>query len=235
MKRVLMMSVVVLTVGLGVGSNAQASWMNTVFPTNDCTVGNANPNATYGTQEGMYVQNNAGAEQDGLVKFTLPTFTGTVQNAMLELVLKTYSGNWNSTVTVELHKTSNTQNDGTTPWQETTLTWNLKPAAGDLLGSIVYKVSGNGSFNPAASRNSAKQASQFSGSALDNYINSVGSGGTISFMVLIPTSNPTLPVYYTKDTSDSTCKPSLNFDVVPEPVTLVLLGLGGLFLRKRNA
>jgi hypothetical protein len=94
-------------------------------------------------------------------------------------------------------------------------------AAGDLGAASAYTEAGWGSgFELSASMGPAGVPAVAAGSQFSlDYIGAVGDTATISLFV---------------DPEYTTPVASVNVTVVPEPMTIILLGLGGLFLRRRR-
>jgi opacity protein-like surface antigen len=73
---------------------------------------------------------------------------------------------------------------------------------------------------------------------LDSFINAELATGNkmLTLVILEPVRQSTQDVYfYTKENTSGMIAPTLTFDNVPEPMTLAILGLGGLLIRRRIA
>jgi hypothetical protein len=94
-------------------------------------------------------------------------------------------------------------------------------AAGDLGAAEAYSEAGWGAgYQLSASMSPSGDPPIAAGSQFSlNYIGAVGDTATISLFV---------------DPEYTTPVASVNITVVPEPMTILLLGLGGLFLRRRR-
>jgi hypothetical protein len=94
-------------------------------------------------------------------------------------------------------------------------------AAGDLGAAAPYTEAGWGTgFELSASMGPAGDPPIAAGTQFSlNYVGEVGDTATISLFV---------------DPEFTTPVASVNITVVPEPMTIILLGLGGLFLRRRR-
>ena len=91
--------------------------------------------------------------------------------------------------------------------------------AGTITGGSLRDVYGSGTGSVAA------------GTALYDF--TILSGGTVDDVITIVTATGGIPPKYTQlnsvDVTDS-----MTITIVPEPMTIALLGLGGLFLRRRK-
>ena len=94
-------------------------------------------------------------------------------------------------------------------------------AAGDLGAAVAYTEAGWGTgYEISASMGPAGDPAIAAGSQFSfDYVGAVGDTATISLFV---------------DPEYTTPVASVNLTVVPEPMTVILLGLGGLFLRRRR-
>jgi hypothetical protein len=128
-------------------------------------------------------------------------------------------------------------------WTESTLCYNNAPgmlasALGSFsIDSTKLTLVGNYTFsNPNSS--SGPYVSNTTSLPLDSFINAELATGNkmLTLLIVEPVQQTTQDVYfYTKENTSSMIAPTLTMNTVPEPMTLAVLGLGGLFIRRKLA
>lgn len=106
-------------------------------------------------------------------------------------------------------------------WTAASVTWNSRPAYGDVLGSCLDD----------KSHRDWSQWNLLSSSAWDWSIDLID--GVLSLAIMESGGSSTHNWYSTE--FQQTLTPYLELTYVPEPCTLILVGLGGLLLRRRHA
>jgi hypothetical protein len=116
MFKIAKLCLIVIIVGLSASANADTA---TLYPTDDASVSQDNPDANFGSSNTVYV-GYSGAWVNTLIKFDLSSYTGaTINGAYIRLYVYGHYGDF-PTDMVRI-----TMNDA--DWSEGTVTWNNKP------------------------------------------------------------------------------------------------------------
>jgi hypothetical protein len=176
----------------------------------------------------------------GILRFDLTSLSGGASGATLTMQFKN-----NTTVvasggvTLSVYAMTDDTLDG---WAESTLCFNTAPAVSGALNSYVLdptKTTLLGTIFNATEPTTAFTSST-TALAMDSYINTelaTGNKMLTLYLVMTPTGNNSNDLYiFNKEIGGTTYTfPTLSFDNVPEPMTLAILGLGGLIIRRKVA
>lgn len=143
----------------------------------------------------------------------------TVIGAYFGIYLNAYSEY--ASPSMQLHYVSNDL------WDEDTITWDTKPASSDLIGSPEQVSEDN-------LDNYYEWTIFKEGSGFDDYWNNSDiTDGFVSYMLTAGAENINNYAYFTSGNS-STNQPYLRIEYIPEPATVVLLGLGAALIRGKK-
>jgi hypothetical protein len=198
---------------LWLGNTSEADMLQ-LYPTNDAFVNSANPDTTYnGT--GLNVGYNDGAITRSYLMFNLSAIPADqlIVSALLRLDTSYFSP---TAPTVGAHYLEYDN------WSESTLTWFNAPTK----------------FNIPATDTQLININEVFWTVTNDVSHAYGDDDIYSVVMKLSNEVPGVETgFYSKDMGIPDWSPYLRIEYqpIPEPVTLVLLGLGGLFLRKRKA
>ena len=215
-----MKKLIILVLVLGLVGVASAGTL-VVPATDDAQVDEANPDHAYGLGGYMYISGLSGYDRDGYFMFDTSAIPAGQTITSASLTTKIHV---NSTTgdTADFYSVANDS------WDESTITYNNAPAAGSTALFSIY-VNGTGVEGGVAG------SPQVDSTDVTSYVASsyAGSDSLISFAA-----TGGIGGLFIRSKEDSLGRdiPSVELTVnyVPEPMTIALLGLGGLFLRKRK-
>lgn len=198
----------------------------------------------HSTRTGMWVSSVSTNAMKGYMRFELPTDIDYVTSATLTLT-RQVAGAWSPTYDIYGLDDDLIENDwleinsARNPGEPYTrgLTWNNAPAndkttANSFLAADSSMLS---SFAVVGYNHggSAGDTYSISGANLVNFLD-VDSDGNVTFMIARNSGESTsLDVFGTKETGTAAML-SLTYEPVPEPISLALLGLGGLLIRRKK-
>lgn len=155
---------------------------------------------------------------DGYMKFDLSSLAGAVVNSVSLSF-------WSTTIEIGAPFSDNLYTVADDSWTRATLTNANKPAYGSVLETYAWASSAQQVLNSAALAAYVQQEANGDG------IMSLGMNAADA--VFVSSLDPR-HTYYCTSTPGAWTTPVLSVDYVPEPATMCLLALGGLFLRKRR-
>lgn len=219
--------IVVMTV-VGLCGLAEASFVYDEPPIGDATVDSGDP-TIQGAEVELMVQGYADgpysvhSKKRTFLKFDLSEIPDDAEIISAEFGIYFFQGNEGGGLTMDPHAAlylvANDQ------WEEMSITWNTKPdnTAGYIDDEIAMEDAGYYTWNLLSDLGE----NVWSSYAVDLEDN------ILSLMLTTPDEEQNnYAKYHSREAADF--QPYLNIVYVPEPLTIALLGLGGLFLRRRK-
>lgn len=188
----------------------------TLYPTNDAYIVSTEPGMVHNNDSFSVGYNNNGDITRSYLMFDLSAIPVSQSITAAALRLETFSYTLLSPPTIDAYYLEDDN------WSESTLTWNNAPT----------------NFSSTAADTQLVDTDEVFWTVTSDVSNAYGDNNIYSVVLKLPSETPgTEAIFYSKDLGFIDWSPYLmiQYQPIPEPATLILLGLGGSILRKRRA